>query len=482
MPMEPKELNAEELEEVDNTSVQTNPGEPKLLAAESGPLEQKQTQTEEAPTVTVIKSFACSLSHQILTLIGVTFLFFELVFLTFYFDKFWFSFDLSMLGVIAILLLCLFSHFLLKVLESKQACSMLSFLTKGKPLVAYRKWIRTNHDGMTFGAKHVRWEAIDELQLTWFGNLIVKSRMVCGNEQRDPDVLIKIPFGVADNTTQIQFLNIVREKRPQVVLDNKLSKIDATLAKGAQITQIATAAIMSFVLLDVGYASFYYLELLKNLYLADTTLLQSKNSNDQEALRLFQRAETLRSNPLPISWVTSKFLNSSTVAAGLCIERARVLWLLGKKEEALQLCEKSFEYAPSSLRHRLYKTRLLVEDGKANEARAELDKLIAKKEDALLPRLYLLALSMSTNKEQASQQSTSQEYENQLAACYAETFGDEPYWPPGGNRFFTELWFSEDLRFLMDRFLNSQPNMERVLQKAEDLKNGDKGSKEDGQK
>lgn len=322
------------------------------------------------------------------------------------------------------------------------------------------------HDGFTFGIKHIRWDAVEELELSWFGNLIVKSRMICGTQQKDPDVIIKLPFGIADNATQIRFLEQARAKRPQVILNKKLLKVDATLAKGAQVTQIATAAIMSFVLLDVGYASFYYLELLKNLYLAETRLLTTKNAADPEAVHLFERAENLRKHPLPISWVTGKFLNSSTVAAGLCIERARLSWLLGKRDEALQLAEKSFEYAPTSLRHRLYKARLLVESGKPDQARAELDKLIEQKESALLPRLYLLALAESP---QVRNPSPNKEYENQLAACYAETFGEEPYWPPGGNRFFTELWYSEDLRFLMDRFLSAQPDMERVLQKAKEL-------------
>lgn len=411
-------------------------------------------------------ALACSLSHQILTLIGFSFVCFEIVFLTFYFDKFWFSLDLSMLGVIAILILCFCTHFFLKFFESNKACSMMFFLFKGKPPVPYRRWICLSDDGFTFGIKHIRWDAVDEMELSWFGNLIVKSRMLCGAQQKDPDVIIKLPFGIADNATQIRFIEQARAKRPQVILNKKLLKVDATLAKGAQITQIATAAIMSFVLLDVGYASFYYLELLKNLYLAETRLLQTKNAADPEAVNLFERAENLRQHPLPISWVTGKFLNSSTVAAGLCIERAKVLWLLGKKDEALQLAEKSFEYAPTSLRHRLYKARLLVESGKPDQARVELDKLIEQKESALLPRLYLLALAESP---ELKNPSPNKEYENQLAACYAETFGEEPYWPPGGNRFFTELWYSEDLRFLMDRFLSAQPDMERVLQKATEL-------------
>ncbi len=435
--------------------------------------EHEQTAQQAPPAVAAVSSSSaaqvlqCSLSHQILTLIGITFLFFELVFLTFYFDKFWFSIDLSMLGVIAILILCFVAHFVLKVLESKQACELLSFLLKGKPAIAYRKWIRTSDDGFAFGIKHIRWDAVDEMELSWFGNLIVKSRLVCGPSQKTPDVLIKIPFGIADNAAQVRFLDVARAKRPNLVINDKLKKVDAVLAKGAHITQIATAAIMSFVLLDVGYASFYYLELLKNLYLAETSLLASETATDAAALQQYERAENLRTHPLPLSWVTGKFLGSSSVAAGLCIQRAKVLWLLGRKEEALQLAEKSFEYSPTSLRHRLYKTRLLAQQGKRDEARTELGKLIEEHKSALLPRLYVLALEKESEHPPDGRESA--EYENQLAACYAETFGEEPYWPPGGNRFFTELWFSDDLRFLMDRFLDAQPNMKRVLEKASEL-------------
>lgn len=425
-----------------------------------------QSTTGAPPTSASLEPqvFHCSLSHQILTLIGITFLLFEILFLTLYFDKFWFSIDLSMLGIIAILVLCFVAHFLLKFFESNQACDLLSFLFKGKPAIAYRKWIKLADDGFVFGIKHIRWDAVDEMELSWFGNLIVKSRLVCGASQKKPDVLIKIPFGIADNTTQVRFLDAAAAKRPNLLLNSKLKKVDATLAKGAQMTQIATAAIMSFVLLDVGYASFYYLELLKNLYLAETTLLASNTA--PAGLQHYERAENLRTHPLPISWVTSRFLSSSTVAAGLCIQRAKVLWLLGKKEEALQMAEKSFAYSPTSLRHHLYKTRLLVEQGRKEDARAELDKLIEEHKSALLPRLYVLALAKGSG---YSASTDNQEYENQLAACYAETFGEEPYWPPGGNRFFTELWFSDDLRFLMDRFLETQPDMQRVREKASEL-------------
>lgn len=410
------------------------------------------------------RNLSTSLSHQIFTLLGFSFLCFELLFLFMYFDSFWFSLNLSFTGVLAILIVCLAAHLLLKLLETNLSCKVFAFIFKGKAPVTYQKWIQIENDGFRFGIRHLRWDAISELELSWFGNLIVKSRAICGPLQKDADIVFKLPFSAADIATQQIFLNQIISCKPDLIFNNRLKKSHtAVLARGAQLTQLATAMIMSVILLDVGHGTFYYLELLKNLHLAEVELLEGRIADAQKH---YQLAEELRLHPLPISWVSSKFLNSSTVAAGIYMERARILSLMGKKVEALASCDQALTYSPKSLRIRLLRARLLVDAGKQEDSLAELNKLTDEKADALLPKLYVLALTKSEKRNLLNS-----EYEKQLQSAYKETFGIEPHWPPGGNRFFTELWFSEDLQFLMNRYLESNPDLPKIIKTVKEAEN-----------
>lgn len=392
-----------------------------------------------------------TISHQILTLLSTAFLLFELVFLTFYFEQSWFGIDLIVFGLPAVLACVLLTHFLLIGAESNLSCRLFGFIFKGKPPLAYKKWLRLENDGIVFGTKHLRWEALDELELTMLGNLVVKSRLLCGAQALHPDKVLKFPFGITDFSTQDLFLAAAKEKKDSIIFNERLSKGRASnLRKGAQATQLMSAAIMSLLLLDVGYSSFYYLELLKNYYLAETELLEGKT---KEAAKHFERAEELRLHPLAISWVSAKFLGSSNVAAGIWEQRSHILYLQGKKEEAVEDSRKAVIVSPSNLRHRLYLTRLLVETNKLSEARENLEKLMEEHKHSFMPRLYILAMT----KEQAKDNSRmAQEYKTQLDACYEDTYDAEPHWPPGGNRYFMELFYSDDSRFLLDRFLETK--------------------------
>jgi hypothetical protein len=408
-----------------------------------------------------------STGHQILTLIGAGFLCFEFVFLVAYFDQSWFALDGRFFGIPAVLLSVLVAHFLLLFAESRRACRWFSLIFKGKPAVAYRKWLQLGETGFLFGLKQVRYLAVDELELTLLGNLVVKSKAVCGEGAAFPDRVLKVPFAIAETGQQQMLLATIRSHKADFVENKRLLKsqesaasgseeagkgkfnLKALVQKGPQITQLTTAAIMALLLLDVGYSSFYYLELLKNYYLAETDLLAASSS---EADRHFARAEDLRLHPLPFSWVSARFLKSSNVAAGIWEQRSRVLWLEGKRAEAIEDGRKAIDEQPTSLRHRLYQTRLLVEENKIPESREQINKILEEHKHALMPRLYILAIV----KEHENAKLVQQEYKAQMDACYEDTYENEPRWPPGGNCFFTELFYSDDSRFLLDRFLGSK--------------------------
>lgn len=395
-----------------------------------------------------------SASHQILTLVGSSFLVFEFIFLYLYFDRFWFAVDLSIMGIPCIMLSLAIAHFLLILAESDRVSRIFFFFRKGSPLVVYRKWLSLDEDGIKFGMKHLRYEAVDELELTWFGNLIFKSNALCGKKQAIPDTVLKIPFAAADFSKQEILLALLKEKNESIKLNKRLATgRSPALQKGSQITQLATAGIMSLVLLDLGFSSFYYLELLKNYYLAETDILLGNNSDFESH---FQRAEELRLHPLPISWVSSKFLKNSSVSAGTWAQRARVLWLSGRHKEAIENSRKSVQEAPTNLRHRLFLTRLLVEENLQKETREQLDEILKDHKHSLLPRLYILAIEKAKQDENSEDKNKlGKIYKEQLDFCYEDTFQNEPHWPPGGNRHFMELFYSDDIKFLLDRYLQN---------------------------
>lgn len=403
--------------------------------------------TPTTPAESDIK-FKASVSHQILTLVGAAFLCFEFIFLYMYFDSFWFGVDLSAYGLMTILIAVAIAHALLMFAESDVFANLMFFLLKGRPAAVYRKWLRLEPNFLVFGVRRVRLDVIDELELSWFGNLIVKSRTICGAESKQPDVLLKLPFAAGSFAAQEELLNRIKKHRPDVVLNKRLLNRNVTWQQGTQITQLFTAGLMTLLLLDVGFSSFYYLELLKHFYLAETSLLLDKK---EESGKHWLQAEHLRTHPLPISWVSSKFLKSSTVAAGIWEQRARILWLQGKHEEAIENSKKSVDEAPTNLRHRLYRTRLLEAENKVGESDKQLEQILKDHKHSLLPRLYLLAIAKSR-----APDTVSAKYKEQLDKCYEDTFENEPVWPPGGNCHFVELFYSDDVIFLLDRYLNSK--------------------------
>lgn len=422
-----------------------------------------------------------SVGHTLFTLAGFTFFLFEWVFLSLYFDgTLWFGTDLAVWGIPVILILLVVAHLLLTLIESKRACKIVMPIWKGKPPVCYRRWLALDDSGITYGVKHVRWEVIDDLELSLMGNLVFRSRALCGNGQDQADVILKIPYAAGNQAEKNELIERVRRKKPSVVLNKRLEKsVSSPVVKGQAVIQLVTSAIMIVVLLDVGFSSFYYLELLKNYYQAglcamaargdiynieidptskadaNNIVAEAQKRDSAENMKLarsaFERAQYMTAHPFPLSWVSFKFLHFSNVAAGIHQERSNVLWLLGDKQKAIAEAREALIQQPKNLRMQLRLARLLAESGQRDEAYKQLDQIFEDHESSLLPRLYWLALKRETST--AAQMKKF--YREQLDACYAKTFGIEPWWPPGGDRFFTELWFSHDQRFLLDRFLQA---------------------------
>ncbi|MBY0550269.1 MAG: hypothetical protein K2W95_23530 [Candidatus Obscuribacterales bacterium] len=435
-----------------------------------------------------------SLGHRLFTLVGFTYSLFAFVFFFLYSQTSWFGCDLSALGLPAVLLLVVVAHFIVCFIESDRVCRWLSFIWKGKPVICYRKWLTLNGSGITYGVKHVCWSAIDEIELTWLGNLVLRSRAVCGTAEKRPDIVMKIPYAAGDQVHKNELVKKIREHQGQATLNPRLQKsIDSPVLKGQAMVRLVTSALMFLALMDVGFSLFYYLELLKNYYLAElhATIalrefyeveipkddrIEGGNVNvlaekamklsQEENLRLahanFQRAEQLTDHPFPLSWVSAKLLQSSNVAAGIKLDRSNVLWLLGNREKAISETRLALKQQPGNFNLELRLVRLLEESGQHKEAMEAMKTAIEDHEHSLLPKLYDLALKSS----EADSAGKSEHYKYFLDRCYLQTFGLEPWWPPGGDRMLREVFNSWDLRFVFDRvfevnskqFENSEPS------------------------
>lgn len=391
------------------------------------------------------------LGHSLLTLVGASFLAFEFIFINLYLSDFWFNTDISTLGLLAILATLAAAHVGLCLLERPVACRIFSPILRGRPPIFYRKWLTLSDTGIACGIRHIRWEAVESMDQTFFGNLLVKSRLVVGDESYDADVVLKMPFTAADPSVRRQLVEETLRRRPSMLLNKRLSQgLASPFTKTSRYTALMTGGFMLYVLLDLGYASFYYLEVLKNYHLSTLAAFQD---HEKAALRFLDKADGMRSHPFPLSWLVRQFfLNQTANAADLDQMRSEVFWHLGRRQEALAEGRRSLlrEKSPV-LRRQLRQSRLLALSGRYDEARELLGEAVERHESALMARLYRLAVLRA---EGASSGKMKEAYRKELDECYETTFGAEPHWPPiKGNRHFIEIFYSEDLRFVVDHLL-----------------------------
>lgn len=388
--------------------------------------------------------------HSWFTLIGMSFLCFEIIFLCFYGSDFWFGWNVSWLGLPIILVALGVTHLFLSWNETSGGCVFFSPIKKGSPLFVYRRWVSIDDEAMQFGNRRIKWPAIDETALTIFGNLMVRSRSLCGPVPPIADLILKFPFAVAPAQAQQEFMQTLQRKHPDVVMNARLKKrLTAKDVRGTALVQSFGSVFMLLILLDVGQATFGFLEMQKDYYLSQTEV---RDGHPKEAQGLFDTAEYQRTHALPFSWVNNKLLSQGVVASGVYENRADALWRLGRKEEAIESLKKSVEFAPDHYRVHLHLARFLTESGKDKEARAAISEALKNHYDSFLPRLYMLANLIARGDTQRAMLF----YDVYLQDMQDVLFGEEPMWPPGGNRFAHEMFFQDDLRYIFDRVLKGK--------------------------
>ncbi len=405
-----------------------------------------------------------TLGHQGYTVVGVGFIVFELGFLIFYSNDFWFQTNVYWLGIPAALLALCLAHFFLILLESEWGCNFFSPIWKRRPPCVYRQWVRLNESdlepGISFGERHVVWRAIDELELTIWGNLRVLSRALSGAPSTkakksklplfqpvDGEEILKFPFGFGSVDDQKLVIQTVQHYNPAVKLNERLVKRLAQKdVKGTMYVQQLGAVFLFLVLMDVGFSMFSYLEMLKNYYLCELNGAAESREERKLSPIFFAQAESIREHPLPFSWVSTKIMSEGKVASGLYQTRAEALWAMGKKEDAIESMRKSLKLSPS-FRLNLKVARMMALNGQRDKAEEQLKEAMEDHESALLPRLYMLALTAAPERTNL--------YKSYLHDLDDDLFGADLMWPPGSHVFLQDVFYRDDLTFIFDKMLDT---------------------------
>lgn len=414
------------------------------------PVKSADTFPRPIPTAWGFRGFVLS---------GATFVLFELLFLVLYSTTDWFSVDVTFLGIPAVILVLPLAHQFLRSLESPIFIQLAMPLKNGLPFVVYWNWLTLRDTNLTFGARKVAYSVIDELRLTAWGNIHLRTRALrsghLGELQEDgvdkpepTELIFRLPLGVVAPKDQKRFVETIKKANPNVLINQRLQKrLSANDVSGSQMVSLLGSIIMLFVLLDLGQSTFTYLEILKAYYRADVDARENKVAS---ATAYLTSGDKLLNESLPISWIKYKVFKEGNAAIGVILARADVLFHLKRTDEAIAECRRALVMNPKAFRINLEIARMLASQDKLDEAIKEIQEAIdIKKTDTFLPRSYMLAVET----EKSGNAATQKLFETYLKDFDEEVFRDEPVWPPGGERMIHDVWFRRDLTFVYERLL-----------------------------
>ena len=400
-------------------------------------------------------SIRCSFSHQGFTLIGRSSIIFAICLIIIYSDSFWFAYNAANFGVLTVAMSLVITHFILLVLETKKGTYIFSPLWKGKPVVLYTKWLETDENSISFGLYRILWTAIDDVSLSRFGNIIFKSNAIAGTPSNDKkqypnpaNTILGLSFTAIDLKSQKEFITLLKEKCPQAKISESLIKILNKPDINSMIyIHIFTLIVFLGIIGDVGNSTFTYIELLKRYYLSHKSAL---DGSLEQAQKYYDSAEQLRTHPVP-SIISPKLLNNNSTAASIAESRSKYLWDAGKKAEALALQKEAINYSPKSFKVNLRLARMYAALGQTAQAKTIIETLIKNHKHALLPQLYLASFYLKDNQTEKAKSIL----ENYLQfLCKGEEkeapyFTPPPVWPPIGEDALHEIFYQEDLEFLL---------------------------------
>lgn len=433
-------------------------------------------------TMPKIYELKTSLSHKCYGLVKVSYALFAVFFIYCFSEPGWFSVNLTYVGLPIILVFLLIAHLIQVSLESKISCRIFSFIFKGRPPVFYLNWVKLvdcdtagseeqsqAKPAFVYGLKRIKLDLIDGIDLSIWGNLLIKSSCYQGSvteeEQSslgpyEADVIAKVPVGAASLTSLKEFVEAVRDSNPSLNLNKRLSrKLESKIVKGEELIKTLGAAFLLLVLLDLGYSTSHFLEMQKHYYLSSAVhkradlMKEFGGGGDRKAFSEseFAQGERLFKERFPISLVQRALFDHGSAAGGVWQARAEALWSLGRRKDAIASLAKAHELYPKSLKLMIELARWKVKSGDLQGSRKVLSMAMEEHGEDLLPCLYMIA---ADKKDTKSGDVTERSCRSYLKVFDENVFGEEPWWPPGGNRFMSERFYREDLLFLSESLLN----------------------------
>ena len=425
---------------------------------------------------------APALSHRIYVLIGFAWPAYGFLFLIMLCSNGWFALGFSIVWLFPLIcfIALLLGHATAMILESRWMTSALYYFRRGMPLLFYRRFalVQTTTSGagsdpldrgrpaIIFGAKRILLSAADELYLTFLGALEIRSYTASGKviaagakvgdaPLNKADLLARVPIGALTMSDQKRLVEIFRAGRPGLTVNKRLDdRLNSPIVKGQAFISSLGAIILLYALFDVSYATFTWLEMLRDYYGSQLCLLHPEKAQlflgasgakqEKEIARdLYDRAEQMRTHPFALSWAYRALFANGNSAAELLAIKAETLYRFGRKDEAIAVLQDALLLKPSGYKVQLQLARMLAEGGRRDLARQILEKVLERHKDVLLPRVYIYALLAGDAK------AADALYKKYLAELDDQVFGEEPGWPPTVEKPLLEMWRRDDLEFLV---------------------------------
>ncbi len=397
-------------------------------------------------------SLKTCLTHQWNMMIGLSFFILEVVFLTLYVFNFWFSCNLTNLVLLSFILILTLAFVLLTTFELNVFNLIVYPLLRGKPLIVFRELISLNNPnyppGISFGLKHIQFPIIKELKLNFWGNLEIKSDCLTGCLNKiHNETILTIPFSLANYQTQMLLINTIKNNCANLKLNARLVKfmVKPPLA-GAKRMHGVTLIILLYLLFDINFTTFNYLELLKNYYYA-TNLTEIHGI---PVSVFFQRACLIEKCNPQYSYIWSRFFASNHIINNLAYLKSKYYFQTRDYDNCLTVLKNGLIRDAKNFRLELAYARYLSALKHYDLADKSLIKSSELHKTKLLPKFYRFSMAINLNDKVKADKL----YADFNQSLTKEVFGDKPKWPPFSGSFLDDIWYQEDFNYIFEMLLN----------------------------
>lgn len=420
------------------------------------------------------RQIGTSLSHKLYSLVKWAVFLYGMVFILLFANDFWFALDLFILSfALAPLVLCC-AHLFLSFQECPAGCHFFCPLFFEHPFAPYKIWLSVctkggeqggnadkyvTNEGFLLGNQMVPFAQLDLIELSFWGNLIFYSNSIAApihqnGKVRKGQILFKIPISAAPPANQRNFFEIIQERKLKVnprlekliARQNSLSEkpFGRLIFKLEEYVPLIGACVFILIFIDFTISTCLYLDTHKHYYLSQK---EARQRNFDEAKRQFAAADSMqtKAGQMIFSPVKSALFHTGAAASRLWQARAEALYHQGHRKEAVGALAKACEFLPSNYKMSLEMARWLSKEGDKVGARDYVTRAVEANSDSMITRLLILNW-LYADKKKVQAEHMQKIYLDNLDQ---DLFGEEPVWPPGGNRVVKEGWIKDDLEYLL---------------------------------